>query len=260
MSWGNGIIFPNGERQKVADMDKQRCTAVVLAAGSGKRMRSGTAKQFMTLGGRPLLWYSLQAVERSAIIDDCVLVTGEKDIPYVRGEILERYGFRKTAAVIAGGGERYESVYNALRAIEAGCLPEPNRDGYVFIHDGARPFLSEDILESAYRNVVRYRACVAAVPVKDTVKIADKAGFVVQTPDRSRLWAVQTPQVFETALITDAYRKLFLRMEMGEALSVTDDAMVLETMSGIPVKLVEASYKNIKITTPEDLRTAESLL
>ena len=178
---------------------------MVLAAGSGKRMRSGMAKQFMTLGGRPLLWYSLQAVERSAIIHDCVLVTGEKDIPYVRAEILERYGFRKAAAVIAGGGERYESVYNALRAIAEGCLPEPNRDGYVFIHDGARPFLSENILESAYRNVVRYRACVAAVPVKDTVKIADKAGFVVQTPDRSRLWAVQTPQVFETALITEAY-------------------------------------------------------
>lgn len=233
---------------------------MVLAAGSGKRMRSGMAKQFMTLGGRPLLWYSLQAVERSAIIHDCVLVTGEKDIPYVRAEILERYGFRKAAAVIAGGGERYESVYNALRAIAEGCLPDPNRDGYVFIHDGARPFLSENILESAYRNVVRYRACVAAVPVKDTVKIADKAGFVVQTPDRSRLWAVQTPQVFETALITEAYRKLFLRLEMGEAVSVTDDAMVLETMSGIPVKLVEASYKNIKITTPEDLRMAESLL
>lgn len=242
------------------EQDRRRCTAIVLAAGSGKRMHSGTAKQFMELAGRPLLWYSLQAVERSARIDDCVLVTGEKDIPYVRREIVERYGFRKAASVIAGGRERYESVYNALRAIAEGCLSEQNRDGYVFIHDGARPFLTEEILETAYREVVRHRACVAAVPVKDTIKIADDDGFVVTTPDRSRLWAVQTPQVFETALITEAYRKLFVRLEKGERVSVTDDAMVMEEMCGIPVKLVEASYGNIKITTPEDLRTAESLL
>lgn len=232
---------------------------MVLAAGTGKRMRSGTAKQFMILGGRPLLWYSLQAVERSALIDDCVLVTGERDIPYVRREIIERFGFRKTAAVIAGGGERYESVRNALQAIAGGCLPEPNRDGYIFIHDGARPFLTEDILESTYREACRHRACVAAVPVKDTVKIADEKGFVAYTPPRSRLWAVQTPQVFETSLITEAYEKLFSKPEKG-ALPVTDDAMVVEEMTGIPVKLVEASYGNIKITTPEDLQTAESIL
>ncbi len=241
-------------------MEKKRCTAVVLAAGSGKRMRSDMAKQFMTLGGRPILWYSLQAVEQSAIIDDCVLVTGEKDISYVQREILERYGFQKVSAVIPGGRERYESVRNALRAMAQGCLSERSRDGYVFIHDGARPFLTEEILESTYREVQKHRACVAAVPVKDTIKIADSEGFVAQTPDRSRLWAVQTPQVFETTLISDAYEKLFARLEKGEALPVTDDAMVVEEMSGIPVKLVAASYRNIKITTPEDIQTAESLL
>lgn len=241
-------------------MDKTRCTAIVLAAGSGKRMRSGTAKQFMTLGGRPLLWHCLQAVEQSDIIKDCILVTGEKDIPYVRQEIVERYGFRKISAVIAGGGERYESVRNALRAMADGSISQQGRDGYVFIHDGARPFLTEEILESTYRVVLRHRACVAAVPVKDTIKIADGEGFVVQTPDRSRLWAVQTPQVFETALVMEAYEKLFARLEQGEILQVTDDAMVVEEMCGIPVKLVEASYENIKITTPEDLRVAESFL
>lgn len=241
-------------------MTKKRCTAIVLAAGSGKRMQSATAKQFMLLEGKPILWYSLEAVERSAVIDDCVLVTGENDISHVRQDIVERWGFRKTVAVIAGGRERYESVYNGLRAMEEGCLAQPNRDGYVFIHDGARPFLTEDILSATYEAVCKHRACVAAVPAKDTIKIADEDGFVAETPDRKRVWAVQTPQVFETALVTEAYKKLFERMKRGERISVTDDAMVAERMLGTPVKLVEASYGNIKITTPEDLRTAVVLL
>lgn len=242
-------------------MDRERCTAIVLAAGSGRRMHSATAKQFMLLGDRPVLWYSLQAVEQSAIIDDCIVVTGERDIPYVQREIVDRYAFRKVETIVAGGEERYESVYRALRFMEEGHMATPNRDGYVFIHDGARPFLTEEILESTYREVCKHRACVAAVPVKDTIKIADEDGFVAQTPDRSRMWAVQTPQVFKTALITEAYRRLWdQKKSSGSDIRVTDDAMVLESMSGLPVKLVEASYKNIKITTPEDIRTAESFL
>ena len=241
-------------------MTKKKCTAIVLAAGSGKRMHSDTAKQFMLLEGRPILWYSLEAVERSGLLDECILVTGESDIPYVCREIVERYGFHKVKAVIAGGRERYESVYKALCAMaEEGAAAE-NRDGYVFIHDGARPFLTEAILEATYREVRAYRACVAAVPVKDTIKIVDEDGFVVQTPDRSRLWTVQTPQVFEASLITEAYRMLFCSQAEEGAVPVTDDAMVLESMLGIPVKLVEASYRNIKITTPEDLQMAEVFL
>ena len=242
-------------------MCRKRCTAIVLAAGSGRRMRSATAKQFMLLGGRPVLWHSLQAVEQSAIIDDCIVVTGASDIPYVQREIVDRYAFRKVAAVVAGGEERYESVYHALCFMADGHMTVPNRDGYVFIHDGARPFLTEEILERTYQGVCRHRACVAGMPVKDTIKIADREGFVAQTPDRSLVWAVQTPQVFETSLITEAYRKLFERLAAsGNGFAVTDDAMVLETMLKIPVKLVEASYGNIKITTPEDIRTAESIL
>ena len=241
-------------------MTKKKCTAIVLAAGSGKRMHSETAKQFILLEGRPILWYSLETVERSGLLDECILVTGESDIPYVRREIVERYGFHKVKAVIAGGRERYESVYKALCAMaEEGAAAE-NREGYVFIHDGARPFLTEAILEATYREACRHRACVAAVPVKDTIKIADKDGFVVETPDRSRLWTVRTPQVFEASLIAEAYRMLFRRQAEAGAVPVTDDAMVLESMLGIPVKLVEASYKNIKITTPEDLQMAEVFL
>lgn len=245
---------------------KKYCTAVVLAAGSGKRMKNATAKQFLLLDGKPVIWYSLQAVERSEIIDGCILVTGEGDIPYVRREIVEKYGFGKVGAVVAGGGERYESVYNALCVIAGEEGWESGREGYIFIHDGARPFLTEAILESTYQAVRRYRACVAAVPVKDTIKIADGDGFAVQTPDRRLLWAVQTPQVFEAPLIIQAYQKLFGQLGFlgrekgGNGMVVTDDAMVVERMMGIPVKLVEASYGNIKITTPEDIRTAQSLL
>lgn len=161
-----------------------------------------------------------ETVERSGLLDECILVTGESDIPYVRREIVERYGFHKVKAVIAGGRERYESVYKALCAMaEEGAAAE-NREGYVFIHDGARPFLTEAILEATYREACRHRACVAAVPVKDTIKIADKDGFVVETPDRSHLWTVQTPQVFEASLIAEAYRMLFRRQaEAGQSLS-----------------------------------------
>ena len=240
-------------------MDKKRCTAIILAAGSGKRMNSNTPKQFLSLGGKPLLWYSLQAVEQSGIIDDCILVTGAEDIAYVQEEIVEKYGFHKVDAVIAGGRERYESVYCALCRIVQGKMSVPNVDGYIFVHDGARPFLTEEILGDTYREVCKYHACVAAVPSKDTVKIADKDNFAVRTPERKYVWTVQTPQVFEARLIIEAYQKLFCQPETLRQ-GITDDAMVVETMLEFPVKLVESSYQNIKITTPEDMGIAEIFL
>lgn len=239
------------------EMKKKRCTAIVLAAGSGKRMGSATAKQFMPLAGRPLIWYSLKAVEKSDVIDDCILVTGAEDIDYVCREIVEKYAFRKVYTVTAGGGERWESVYHALCVIDDGDMAQPNENGYVFIHDGARPFLTEKMLRDTYREVSRHGACAVAVPVKDTIKMADEDGFAVRTPDRRLLWAVQTPQVFETGLILRAYEKLIKTKEFS---AVTDDAMVVERMLRLPVKLVEGTYGNIKITTPEDMEIAEIFL
>ncbi len=251
---------------------KKRCTAVVLAAGSGRRMHAATAKQFMEIKGKPLIWYSLRAVEQSEIIDDCILVTGESDIPYVRQEIVEKYRFKKITDVIAGGEERYASVCNAMRYIAEGRQPLPNEDGYVFIHDGARPFLTEEILRNTYEDVRRYGACVTAVPSKDTIKIADEQGFAVSTPDRRLVWNIQTPQVFETELITAAYGELekeLIRLngqdpsEQGQhrqGIAVTDDASVVELFTSHKVKLTMGSYENIKITTPEDISTAEGFL
>lgn len=243
-------------------MGKKRCTAIVLAAGSGRRMKSDVAKQYMLLGGKPLIWYALQAVEESDVIDDCILVTGAEDIAYVKEEIVERYDFRKVDTITAGGRERYDSVYQALRVIREGRLRVPNRDGYLFIHDGARPFLTEEILRRNYEAVERYGACVTGMPVKDTIKIADRNGFAAQTPDRSLVWQIQTPQSFEGALIMEAYEKLMQEKErlIQEGIRITDDAMVVETLMGRPVRLVQGSYENIKITTPEDLLTAEAFL
>lgn len=243
-------------------MKKKRCTAIVLAAGSGSRMKSNVAKQYMLLQGKPLIWYSLQAIEESSVIDDCILVTGAEDISYVRDEIVGRYGFSKVDMIVAGGKERYDSVYNALRAIDDGELSVPNEDGYLFIHDGARPFLTEKILQRSYEEVLNAGACVVGMPVKDTIKIADQAGYAEQTPDRSCVWQIQTPQVFETPLIIEAYTNLMKKKDelAGEGIRVTDDAMVVESFTGHKVKLVEGSYENIKITTPEDLVIAEALM
>lgn len=195
-------------------MRKKRCTAVVLAAGSGSRMGSSVPKQFLELGGRPLICHALEAVQRSAILDDCILVTGAADIPYMRREIVEKYGFSKVEVITAGGGERYESVAHALGALENGEMRMPNQDGYVFIHDGARPFLTEKLLEDTYAAAYAYGACVAAVPSKDTVKLADGEGYAVQTPNRDSVWMVQTPQVFETPLICEAYRRLMAQLPL----------------------------------------------
>lgn len=239
---------------------KKRCTAVVLAAGSGSRMKSDVAKQYMSLCGKPLIWYALHAIEESSVIDDCILVTGAEDISYVEQEIVTKYGLRKVDAVVGGGKERYDSVHEALRVIADDRLKIPNRDGYVFIHDGARPFLTEDILERCYKEVMHSGACVAGMPVKDTVKIADHEGYAAQTPDRSYVWQIQTPQVFDTHLIIEAYDKLMSEKDRlrTEGVKITDDAMVVETFMDTPVKLVKGSYKNIKITTPEDMVTAEA--
>lgn len=224
-------------------MQKEKCTAIVLAAGRGKRMGTEVQKQYLELQGKPVLYYSLSVFEQSELIDEIILVVGAKEKEYCWEEIVLKYGFRKVKKIVEGGKERYHSVWNGLQETE---------DGYVFIHDGARPFVSNDILERAYREVQACKACVVGMPVKDTIKIVDADGFVADTPRRSSLWLVQTPQVFKTELVKQAYEKLMKE----DCIQVTDDAMVVEQMLGNKVKLVEGSYENMKITTPEDLAVA----
>lgn len=229
---------------------KKHCTAVVLSAGQGRRMGSTVQKQYMELHGRPVLCYCLETFQKSAWIDDIVLVVGIGQEEYVRTEIVEKYGITKVCSIVCGGKERYDSVWRGLLA-----LPDRGK-GYVFIHDGARPFVDENILRRGYENVEEYGACVAGMPSKDTVKLSDDKAFALETPDRSRVWIVQTPQVFEKSLITEAYERL-MKAGSEERIHVTDDAMVVEQMMKVPVKLFEGSYTNIKLTTPEDMKIAE---
>lgn len=237
----------------------KRCTAIVLSAGSGSRMQSDLAKQYMLLAGKPVIWYALNAVEQSEIIDDCILVAGAEDLEFVRNEIVHKYGFSKVDVIVAGGAERYLSVMNALHAVEGGEQQIPNRDGYLFIHDGARPFLTEEMILRLADTVEEYHACVAAVPTKDTVKIADDKGFALQTPDRRVVWSVQTPQVFDTRLVLEAYERLGGRLQRmrEQGIAITDDAGVIELFTDYRVKMVEGSYRNIKITTRDDMLVAE---
>lgn len=226
---------------------KEKISAIVLAAGKGSRMKSDIQKQFMLLGDYPVVYYSLAAFENSPV-DEILLVTGEKDIPYCRQEIVERYGFRKVAAVIAGGKERYESVYKGLCSLKD-C-------SYVIVHDGARPFVTDRMIRDSLSEVKRSRACTVGVPVKDTIKIVDEEMKGVATPDRKTLWQIQTPQTFEYALLRHAYDTM---LRTGNT-HVTDDTMIVEQYENISVKVLEGGYFNLKITTPEDLKFAEIFL
>lgn len=235
------------------DNGKRRTAAVVLAAGSGRRMESSIKKQYMLIKDKPVLYYSLKAFQES-FVDEIILVVSAGDIPYCQKEIVERYGFSKVKGVVEGGKERYHSVALGLQ-----CLK--NCD-YVYIHDGARPMLTEEILLRLWQSVQKTGACVAGMPVKDTIKLVDENEMVFSTPERKRVWQVQTPQIFSYDLISEAYDRLLAAEKelLQKGIMVTDDAMVVEMLTEHPVKLVEGSYENIKITTPEDIPIAERFL
>ena len=228
-------------------MERKKIGAIVLAAGSGSRMQSKVAKQYLPLDGKPLVYYALEQFQKS-LVDAVVLVVSQGQQEYCRKEIVERYGLSKVNAIVEGGKERYDSVYLGLIALDE-C-------DYVLIHDGARPFLDQGIIGRMIDEVSTSGACIAAMPVKDTIKIANEECFAVNTPDRSMLWQIQTPQAFDYTLIRKAYEDILAQGADG----ITDDAQVLERVTGKYSKLVKGSYMNIKVTTPEDLLVAEAFL
>lgn len=227
-------------------------SAIVLSAGVGSRMNSDVPKQYLDLLGYPVIYYSLKAFQDSEA-EEIVLVTGEEDIEYCKKEIVEKYNLTKVKKIVAGGKERYNSVYNGLMALE--------KADYVMIHDGARPMLNQKIINDSFEAVSIEGCCVVGMPVKDTIKVLDENGYAIQTPPRNRLWMIQTPQSFSLSLIRASYEKIFKEMEEGkEVPTITDDAMVVEYATQKRIKLVEGNYQNIKITTPEDLLIAELFL
>lgn len=226
--------------------------AIVMAAGSGKRMGSNVPKQFLEINGKPILYYPLKVLE-SSFVDEIILVTRHEDISYCKDNIVDKYSFKKVTKIVAGGAERYDSVYAGLKAVD-------ETDSYIYIQDGARPMLTLDILERTREDVVNYSATVVAMPVKDTIKIADENGKIISTPGRETLWTAQTPQAFSYAVIKAAYDLMYQAKENAMPVKITDDGQVVENYSSVDVHITKGDYSNIKVTTPEDINVAEKFL
>ncbi len=224
----------------------KKLSAIVPAAGIGLRLKSKTAKPYISLNNKPLLWYCLNALERSEKIKDIIVSCGKANIRRTE-RLIKKYKFKKIKAVVAGGPTRSASVYNGLMALDTDT-------DYVLIHDGARPFLDDELIDKCFRSVIKHKAVICAVECSSTIKKADKNLRVISTLDRNSLWQVQTPQVFAYRLMLKAYENLKNRKG-----GFFDDASLVERL-GQKVKIVQGHNMNIKITTPEDLRIARAIL
>lgn len=220
-------------------------SAIILAGGKGKRMGANVSKQYIQINGKPILYYTLKRFSDCKDIDRIILVLPKDEIDYCKEEVLDKYSL-KVDLIVEGGKERQDSVNNALEQIID--------DEIVLIHDGARPFVSQRIIDEGIKYARFYGASAPGVMPKDTIKIKSDENFSLSTPDRNTLVAIQTPQVFKLNIIKDCHRKV-----KEEKLKVTDDTMVVE-LYGNKVYLYEGDYTNIKVTTPEDLILAEKLI
>lgn len=221
-------------------------SAVVVAAGKSSRMNMDTNKQYIEIGGVPVLARTLLAFQNCDKVREIIVVVNGQDILFCKQEIIDNYDLDKVKKLVAGGEERQESVYNGLIEVSEKC-------DIVLIHDGARPFVREESIYESISAAFEYGASCVAVPSKDTIKSADDDGFVNRTLDRKKLWIIQTPQAFRYELIMDAHRKA-----MEDGFKGTDDAVLVERL-GLPLKLIMGSYDNIKITTQEDLIIGEAI-
>ena len=196
--------------------------------------------------GVEIIYYTIEKFYKNKNIDDIVVVVKEDESEFFKKEILDKYNF-KNVKIAYGGKERQDSVYNGLKLLDEKC-------DVVLIHDGARPFVSDKIIDKSIEEAKEHKAIVVGVPVKDTIKVIDNDKNIVDTPNRSVLWAVQTPQTFDYNILIDAYKDAFKNKFYG-----TDDAMLVERI-GYKVKMLEGSYNNIKITTQEDLNIGSQIL
>lgn len=223
-----------------------KVVAVVPSAGLGLRMRlAKKRKPFIKLNGTPIMARTLRALENSKDIDEIVLVVEKGSLPQAKG-LIRQFKFRKIKSIVAGGATRAESVRNGLKAVSCDC-------GIVLIHDIARPFIDRDTIRRSIEAARRFGACVVAVRAKSTIKEVRGDGFVKMTPPRDGMWEAQTPQAFKRDVIVKAYDRL---LKPGS--KFTDDSQLVEKLNK-PVRVVEGSYNNIKITTPEDLVAAEAI-
>lgn len=231
---------------KGGDIMKPICAAIIVAAGKGKRMGAAVSKQFLPLGGKEILAHTVEVFERANVIREIILVTGADSLTDV-AEMKQEYGWKKITAIVPGGAERQDSVWNGLQQLAEDVE-------IVVVHDGVRPFVTESILQNAIDTAAEMGGCVAGMPVKDTIKVCDAKQMAVATPERSTLWQIQTPQTFRKAVLLQAYRHARESGFLG-----TDDASLVERDGG-RVQVIEGSYRNIKITTGEDLLIGEAFL
>jgi 2-C-methyl-D-erythritol 4-phosphate cytidylyltransferase len=220
--------------------------AIVLSAGKGTRMNMNISKQYIEVLGFPVLYYTLKAFE-DADVDEIIITTGKDDVDFVKNDIVNKYNISKVTHVVPGGKERYDSVMEGLNYVED--------DDYVLIHDGARPLIKKDTINNIIREVKEKSAVIAAVPVKDTIKIVEN-GVAISTPDRRKLYQIQTPQAFRGEIIKNAYKEMVKIKDT----TITDDSMVVEKYSEYRVSVVESDYTNIKITTKEDIDIMKTFL
>jgi 2-C-methyl-D-erythritol 4-phosphate cytidylyltransferase len=224
-----------------------KTVAIIPAGGAGRRMGKGIPKQYLPLAGIPILVHTLQAFQRSPVIDEVFLAVSEGDIPEVRQAIVVKYGLSKVSLILPGGQERQDSVRNALQHVS-------DEHGIIVIHDAVRPFVSADLISRAVAAAREFGAITVGVPVKDTVKEATAEGWVKKTVTREGLWLTQTPQAFRRPIIVTAYQKA-----AAEGFYGTDDASLVERME-ISVRMILGESDNIKVTTPEDLRLGDLII
>lgn len=224
-----------------------KVTVLIPAAGAGKRMGKAPAKQFLMLGDKPILAHTLLAFQRTTEIDEIIPILSEEDLETCLGEIIEGYHITKVKTLVVGGKERQDSVGNGLHKLEKDAA-------IVLVHDAVRPFVTPEMIKETVDYAKRGECVTVGVPIKDTIKEVTDQGIVRHTLDRSRLWAIQTPQAFPVKTLKHAYEEAFKKRMYG-----TDDATIVERMGGA-VRVLMGSYENIKITTPEDLMLAEEIL
>lgn len=227
-------------------MNSKICT-LIPAAGEGNRLKSAVKKPYVALAQKPILTHTIQRFEQNTAVDEIFVLVNEADFEMCHATVLAPYAFQKVQPLVAGGATRQQSVHNGVRAL-------PADTDFVIVHDGVRPFVTDETIFACLDAAAEWGAAVAAVPVKETIKMANAEDFIVETPPRERLWTVQTPQVFRKSLLEEAHQ-----IAEEKQLTATDDAALVEHL-GHPVKLVNGSYANVKITTPEDLRIANVFL
>ena len=221
-------------------------SVVIVSAGRGSRMKADINKQFLKLQNKEVIAHTIDKFYNNENIGEIIVVVREDEAEFFKINIIEKYGY-KNIKIAFGGSERQDSVYNGLKMVDENCK-------IVLIHDGARPFVNNETIDNAIESAKENKCVIVGVPVKDTIKVIDENNNVCDTPDRSTLWSIQTPQVFDYSLIMKAHEKAREDNYYG-----TDDSMLMEYF-GQKVKVVEGSYNNIKITTTEDLKIGEEIL